>query len=455
MKLSDSARIGRCRNSGLVVLSEQPGRASIGRSSHRPGSHPDAGVREESMEQNVVSRPALNPPRSALVAIAARAIGMASAGLLLSSCASNPYWDRDQDIPQDLLTGVAVFGDEVRAEEAPEADILAVTPQMQAYVEESLSGGRYMSARFKRIMKSLLRDGYFTASYQPNRTNTAAETFEQKAGNCLSYTNMFIALARASGLDARYQVVDVPPSWDADDGYLIRYTHVNVLLKGVRFDKAYGEDFTVDFNEVHPDVDDPARVIDDSYASALFYANRSVNLFRQGENRQAFAYLRRAIELVPDNMDFWLNLGAFYAKLEHYNEAIRAYERVLQLDRDNRGAMSGLGRAYQVLGDDERADYYITQVKRYRDSNAYYHFAIAQTEFEKERYAEALNAINTAIELKKRNGRFYFMKGLTEQKLGNLEAARESFKRASRHGSYRDLKRRYGDEVAGITFVSS
>jgi len=407
------------------------------------------------MEQKTIGKTASIRP--ALVVVRARMIGTVSAGLLLSGCMSmsNPYWDRQQGVPYDLVTGEAVFGEEVRAAEVPEADILAVTPQMQAYVDDALSGGRYMSARFKHIMKGLLRDGYFKASYQPNRTNTAAETFEQKAGNCLSYTNMFIALARASGLDARYQIVDVPPSWDADSGYLIRYTHVNVLLKGVRLDKAYGEDFTVDFNEVHPDMDDPARVIDDDHASALFYANRSVNLFREGENRQAFAYLRRAIELVPDNMDFWLNLGAFYAKLEYYNEAIRAYERVLQLDRHNRGAMSGLGRAYQVLGDNERADYYIDQVKRYRDSNAYYHFAIAQTEFEKERYVEALNAINTAIDLKKRNGRFYFMKGLTEQKLGNVEAAKESFKRASRHGKYRDLKRRYSDELAGVTFVSS
>lgn len=377
--------------------------------------------------------------------------------VLLGGCGTltNPYRQWNQDFPAQLLTGAEVFGEEVHSDEVPEVDILATNAEMQAFAEYSLSGNRQLAVRFKRLMSSLLRDGYFDSNYQPNETNTAAETFERKAGNCLSYTNMFIALARTAGLDARYQVVEVAPSWDGASGYLIRYTHINVLLRGVRLDKIHGEDFTIDFNEVHPDPDDQARVVSDDYATSLYYANHSVNLFLEGRNRAAFAYMRRAIEMEPDNPDFWINLGAFYAKLEHYRAAITAYEWVLQLDRGSRGAMSGLSRAYSIVGDQERATYYEEQVRRYRDRNAYYHYAVAQTEFESERYAEALEAINTAIDLKSRNGRFFFMKGLTERMLGDIDAAQKSFRRAARHGSFSDLKRRYRDELEGVSLTSA
>jgi hypothetical protein len=40
------------------------------------------------------------------------------------------------------------------------------------------------------------------------------------------------------------------------------------------------------------------------------------------------------------------------------------------------------------------------------------------------------------------------MKGLTQQKLGDFESARKSFKRAERYGHYRDLKRRYVNSLA-------
>ena len=120
-----------------------------------------------------------------------------------------------------------------------------------------------------------------------------------------------------------------------------------------------------------------------------------------------------------------------------------SYQVALELDPDNRGAISGLGRTHEQLGNLAEAEQYQDKVRRYRQRNPYYHFAIAQTEFDRARYAEALTAINTAIDLKYRNGRFHFLKGLTEYKLGDRESAQESFRRADRYGNYRDLKQRY------------
>ena len=314
---------------------------------------------------------------------------------------------------------------------------------MQDFIAEEVGDIRIPTVKFRRMFRGLTQEGYFTANYIADSTRTAAETFHHKTGNCLSYTSMFIALAREADLDARFQIVRVPPNWDADSGYLIRYTHVNLVLKGFAYDAANGQEFSVDFNDVLPDPDYPRHEISDAQATALYYANLSVANLRAGEMREAFAYLKKALDISPDNEDLWINLGAFYAKLDKHSESLAAYQIALELDPGSRGAISGLGRTHGLLGNVEEAAFYNDKVRRYRQRNPFYHFAIAQTEFDQARYEGALEAINKAIDLKYRNGRFHFLKGLAEYKLGDLEGAQISFRRADRFGNYRDLKQRY------------
>jgi len=369
--------------------------------------------------------------------------------VVLSACATGithrpaPPADR-----AGLLSGEAVFGEVVSTDAIESLDILAVSDSMSAFVDTVVAESRMPNIKFRRLLKGLADYGYFGHTYVADITRTASDTFERKSGNCLSYTNMFIALAREAGLDARYQIVDVPPSWDADAGYLIRYTHVNVLMKGIEIDPLYGRDTSVDFNDVLPEPDYPRRTISDRDATALFYANQSVNMLRNGELREAFVYLKKSIELDPDNPNLWINLGAFYAKQERFQQALDAYLVALHEDPGSRGAVSGLARAHYLMGNFEEAAQYEAQARRYRDSNPYYHYAVAQAEYEQDHYDQALEAINTAIGLKYRNGRFHFLKGLTEYKLGDYEHAQDSFRRAARYGNYRDLKQRYVSDLA-------
>lgn len=373
---------------------------------------------------------------------------MAVALLLVAACTAVPADPVADSERERLLSGELAFGEPVSASELPDVDLLTASDAMQQFVESEIGGVRIQSVKFRRMLRGLTRDGYFNASYIAESTRTAAETFQYKSGNCLSYTSMFIALAREAGMNAGFQIVSVPPSWDADSGYLIRYTHVNVILKGFAYDSNHGRDFSVDFNDVLPDPDYPTREISDQDATSLFYANLSVQELRAGEMRESFVYLKKAIELSPQNADHWINLGAFYAKQDAFEEAISSYQMALNLDPGHRGAISGLGRANYHLGNLESAEYYNDQVRRYRDRNPFYHFALAQAEYEEARYDKALESINTAIDLRHRNGRFHFLKGLTEYKLGDLESSQASFKRASRFGNYRDLKQRYVSGVA-------
>jgi tetratricopeptide (TPR) repeat protein len=375
---------------------------------------------------------------------------LCAAGLF--GCAASGVSVQELDYDPRLLTGETVFGTPVEASEAPPFDMLEPDDAMRAFIDKYVGDAKLAEARFEGLLRGLSREGYFddTYIYDGGRTLTAAETFGKKTGNCLSYTTMFIALARAVSLNANYQIVDVPPNWDAEGGYLIRYTHINAVINGVKIDKRYTEEFTVDFNAVHPEPEYPRRRVSDLGATALFYSNRSVDHIVAGEARTGFAMLRAALELMPENVDLWLNLGAFYSKQDQPEMAVRAHRVVLEMDPSNKGAMSGLARGYERLGDHAQSEYYAEQVRNYRRKNAFFHFALAQARYERGEYASSLQSINAAIELKRRNARFHFMKGLNEQKLGHSEAAKASFQRASKLGEYEDLKTRYIRDLAGV-----
>ncbi len=377
-----------------------------------------------------------------------------AAWLLLSGCVATFAQYRYDNPPApkshnpELLTGAIVFGETVRSDEVPAVDVLARDEAMDRFVEDYVMDRQVSAARLKRLMRRLREEGYFDGSYDAYKTQTALETFHSRRGNCLSYTNLFIALARAAGLQANYQIVAVPPTWNADSGMLIRNNHINVRLTGARYNHMHSDEYTVDFNALTSTEEYSRWRVSDTYAQSLYYANVSVEHVRLGQHRLGFVYLLKAIELVPGNPDLWINLGAFYSRHEELEPAVEAFHVALELDPNNKAAISGLARGYRYLGRLELAEGYERKVRKYRLKNAYYHFAVAQSAFEEAKYDESLAAIDRAIGIKRRDSRFHFLKGLAEQKLGDEEAAHKSFARARRYGSIEEKRRRNGSGYA-------
>lgn len=356
--------------------------------------------------------------------------------LLAAGCVMRSPFDMHGrlDYDRSLITGERVFGEAVPVDGIPRIRISAPSEEMQAYVANLVGDTRLSTRRFQLLFAGLRRDGYFDSVYSANRTLTAAEAFEARGGNCLSFTNMFVALAREAGLDARYQVVSIPPTWDADSGFLIRYTHINVVLRGLRLENHSGERVIVDFNLVQPDPDAQKTEVSDDYAESLFYANRSVALMRQARSEESFAYLRRALEIAPENIDLWINLGAFYAIRGAYDSSIEAYDVALQLDPRNKSAYSGLARAYANVGNEPMAEAYREKVRNYRQRNPYYHYALAQAAYAEADFERSLGSIDEAIHLQGRTARFHLFKALVEERMGDRQAAEASIRRAQRYG---------------------
>jgi hypothetical protein len=82
--------------------------------------------------------------------------------------------------------------------------------------------------------------------YDPQVTLQADEAFAARTGNCLTFSSLFIAMAREAGLEAWYQEIAIPPKWRAVNDTLLVSMHVNAVVED------NGKRYTVDVSRRKP-----------------------------------------------------------------------------------------------------------------------------------------------------------------------------------------------------------
>jgi len=355
---------------------------------------------------------------------AVRGVVFLPAMVLASACQTLDIVDREV-ADQELLSGTAVFGESVSTSERPDVDIVATNEAMRGFVAD-VAGVHKERERLRALLRLMRRSGYVLNAYEPYLNLTAPEAFTAKRGNCLSYTTLFVALAREAGLDARFQVVDVPPDYDSVDGRLVLNKHINVRVEDV---PGRG-DVTVEFSEEYASGIYDRRAVGDDYATALHYNNLAFSHARDDDFRSEFVYLKKAIETTPDNPDYWANLGVFYGRHGHHDHAVAAHRRALSFDAYHGAAVRGLANAYAALGRDEVARLYRKRVGHSRARDAYVYFALAQRALDASHRAYSLELLTDAIRLYADDHRFHQLKGRVHAELGDASAAEASFERA-------------------------
>lgn len=341
--------------------------------------------------------------------------------VVLEACAA-PGPRRPAISDADLLSGDVLKWNSPSAPLPSEDDAFGLDDDMRAFIASVSTGDA--NARVNGLVDGMRDGGLLSLHYADDFTRTARDTFHDRVGNCLSFTMLFVGLARAAGLDARYQVVDVPPTWSDDLGLVAVGRHVNALVD------APDRKFIVDFNDAYFRETYPTRIVSDDYAAALYYNNLGVEALGRRENESSFALLREAARTYPDMPAAWVNLGVLYLRLKHLDYAEAAFLRALETDPREQSAFSNLESVYTALGNSELAARYGAQIRHYRDKNPYYHYAVARVAFNEERYDDALASLSAAIRLKGDQDEFYSLQGQVLVALGREDRAVASFARA-------------------------
>lgn len=341
--------------------------------------------------------------------VAALSVTMA----LLSGCAAQ----------RDLQLAVAPLANQPVVE-VEDAEILGLSPEMMAFLDARIDPDAHSLQRTMKLAQATLEPGAIGFVYDPMRTLTAAGAFAERRGNCLAFSNMFIAMARHVGLDAWYQEVMTPPQWsDGNDAWLVNL-HVNVVVA------ARNGLWIVDVSGRQARDDQKANRLTDAEARALYLNNLGAEALLARDLAQAYAYFRKAIGIAPNLPHVWSNLGVVFDRNGQTPEAIRAYRFALELDPVESRSANNLYLVYQREGRLDAAAELRSVVEKRRRQNPYYLFKLAREAFGKLRYADAARMLQRAIRLNDGDYRFHYELARTQAALGKAKSARKSLARA-------------------------
>lgn len=337
----------------------------------------------------------------------------------------------DAALLERALSGEPVLGRPYLEEELPERDLFELTPAMQAFAERHTAGARGNFAIAKALHNALLTPSFagghgitYTAFY----TLTGAEAFEQRQANCLSFTLLYVTMARHVGLNAHVNEVKLPPTWDVrnEEAFLF-LRHVNSKVK-LRRDEVV---IDLEMDRYHTSYEQ--RLISEELAAAQFYNNRGMEIAAEGEVKDAFLHLRKALLLDDRQAYIWSNLATFYRRHGFLKEAEALYLRGLQIDRSDLTIMSNLSGLYQQLNEPEKAKIFFNLAERHRNSNPYFLYYEATRSLEAGDAEQARLLLQKAIQRQKSEPRFYDLGVKVYEALGDQKQAETMRQRAAHH----------------------
>ena len=247
--------------------------------------------------------------------------------LALGSMSANGSGDRTEITPDELLAGASLGVAQDSPAPVDDEEVLAVSPEMRSFLDEHVDRRFSDYIKLHELAYAILNQRTFGLEYDET-TRTASETFRLRRGNCLSFSTMFVAMAREVGLDVQFQEVDIPPDWTYRNDAFILNRHVNV-----RVDLASAEDQVVDFNIQDFRTTYDRRTISDIRALAHYYNNMGVERMQAGDTPSALVYFRKAI--VENDRRFapaWTNLGTLYMRQGHPAYAEAAYLQAVKVN---------------------------------------------------------------------------------------------------------------------------
>lgn len=335
---------------------------------------------------------------------------------LLAACASAPS-PRVNELPP-LHTADGVIAVSEVAELAPTPELLALDPEMHAFVSRYAGQGIGRRERLLALHRAISGTATLGIDYDPAAEGTAAQAFHRQAANCLSYANLFVSLAREAGLDARYQWVEVRPQWTRLGERVAVRLHVNAVVHLNNRDR-----YMVDIDPLPSRDIAGTREISDRDAQALFHSNIAMDALAREQLVAAWTNAVRALQLSPGMSHLWVNAGAVYRLAGQYRAAESAYLQALALDPHERSAMNNLMVLYELEGNREQYAVWAARVDRYRDSNPYYHAWLGDQAGTEGDWRAALGHYLEALALQPEDANLQFSVGLIYEQLDEPRAA--------------------------------
>ncbi|MBT1444308.1 hypothetical protein KJI95_07185 [Shewanella sp. JM162201] len=286
-------------------------------------------------------------------------------------------------------------------------------------------------------------DGGFR--YQDNDTRIAADSYLDRAGNCMSLVVLATAMADAIGVGVDFQDVLVQPVWDRQGDFYLVNGHVNLRLLPTKEANVvhFSEPIQIDFL--------PARAmrgyqrvhVDRPMLLAMFYNNLAAEALVTGDHDKAYGLIRLSLAQSTAFVPAFNTLAILYRYHGREDLAEFVYREALKLEPQN---MTTLYNLALILADQDRLSEWaeihkVLELARIR--NPYYYYDMAEQALSEHEYQQAVNWYLQAVEKADYRHEFYFGLSQAYWASGNPMKARQSMEKAMQLSRDENNKRRY------------
>jgi Tfp pilus assembly protein PilF len=370
--------------------------------------------------------------------------------VLLTGCASAPSPAPTADLYRD-----ASFAPPARPVSTD--DLFTLSPEMRAYLHSPAFNSLVRSRGPEHGLLEALYNGSKTGlklDYDASYTRNAAETYRERAGNCMSLVIMTAAFAKELDMRVNYQSVIIDDSWSRHGGLYLLSGHVNLVLglrpvnqvSGTDADRALVVDFLPDARASKR----YTRPLDEEEIVMMYQNNRAAESLVEGKIDDAYWWARAATSGNPRMALAYNTLGVVYERHGDLAMAEKAYRAALSREPENVVALRNLEPVLMALGRPEEAKEVAQRVARIEPIAPFQYFNQGVTAYQEGKYSAAKDLFEREVKRAPYYDEFHFWLAASLLKLGEIGEAREQLSLAADTSTRKDTRNLYNAKLAHL-----
>jgi Flp pilus assembly protein TadD len=393
------------------------------------------------------------PPRERRMTSLLRAISKTAAAL--AACAALLLAGGCTTLAPTAPVPVALFDDGAFAPVAgvpTRDDIFAVSDGMRGFLQRWMAGRGKQRGPQAGLAAALHDRGQLQLEYESDYTRTAAQAFDDRAGNCLSLVLMTATFAKELGLEVRFRSAVNFDTWGRQGDLFVHSGHLNLTVgRRTSLDGSlYAPWVTIDF--LPPEQIEGLRTVEVGEATvvAMFLNNRAAELLAAGNVDAAYWHARRSIESDPGFAPAVNTLGVVWLRHGRPALAEAAFRRTLALDADNPRALGNLATAVAAQGRADEAAALRVRLARAEPEPPYHWFQLGRAAADRGDWRAARDFFAREVRRADFNAEFHHWLAVAHWKLGDAESARRELTLARQTSATRSERDRYAGKLARL-----